>query len=54
MVENLEVKTEPMFLSAPTTEDLKPTPTEKALMLNLIYWLDNSAKSYRCIGMPYC
>lgn len=54
MVEKLETKTrEPMFLSAPTAEDLRPTQTEQNLIQDLINWQESSARSYIPVGKPY-
>jgi hypothetical protein len=40
------------FVSAPTLEELKPTPREAALLDTLWSWQEKSAKSRIVLGQP--
>ena len=41
-----------MFLSAPTTADLRPSPADSRLIVELCEWQERSARSLRILGEP--
>jgi hypothetical protein len=40
------------FISAPTWEDIQPTPAEQAELENLWEWLERSRRSVILLGIP--